>query len=164
MFKIGAQVSHPGHGACEITDICELNMTGESINYYKLAPYNSTETVYTPVTNATNIGIRGIVSKNEAQGLLHSLTEAEEQWQTDTMAKQKRYRSLFSENTVESLHEALSAMSAIIKRKSVKELGSVDKSMLETIQKKVMSELAIALDISVTEAISQAESLILQPQ
>jgi CarD family transcriptional regulator len=165
MFEINAQVSHPGHGACRVTDICELNLTGEAVTYYKLIPYHgASETVYIPVTNADKIGLRRLISKNQAHCLLHSLSGADEQWLSDSMAKQRRYRSLFANNTVENLHETLSAMSAIIKRQRQKELGSVDKAMLETIQNKAMSELALALDISVYDAIRQAEDLILQIQ
>lgn len=165
MFKIGTQVSHPGHGACEITDICELDLTGEKVKYYRLIPYHgSSEVMYVPVANATKIGMRCLVTKEEANSLLGALCHMEEQWLSDSMAKQKRYRSLFVDNTINSLQDTLSAMSAIVRRKRQKELGSVDKTMLENIQRKVMSELAVALDISLEDAIQKAEDLILQPQ
>ena len=42
-------------------------------------------------------------------------------------------------------------------------LGSTDKTMLENIQKKVLSEVAVALDISMSATIQRAEELVLQP-
>ena len=91
MFKTGAQVSHPGHGACTVLDKCTLNLTGEPIEYYKLLPYyGSAETVYTPVANAEKIGVRKLVTKDQARELLHTLGGTAEEWHSDTQKKQQR--------------------------------------------------------------------------
>ncbi len=164
MFNVDTQVSHPGLGACKITGIYELNLTGEKIQYYKLVPYHgASETMYIPTANADRIGVRKLVSKEGACFLMGSLNSAEEPWLSDSMAKQKRYRALFADNTEERMQEMMATMSALVKQKQKKELGSVDKTMLESIQKKLMSELAVALDISLKEAIQCAENLILHP-
>ncbi|MFV0412414.1 MAG: CarD family transcriptional regulator [Oscillospiraceae bacterium] len=165
MFEINAKVSHPEYGACKIIDICELNLTGKAMQYYRLEPYNSiSDTVYIPVETAEKIGLRHLISKKQALTLLNSLPDAEEEWSSDFSAKQKRYRTIFADNSVESLQETFSAMSAIIKWKNQKELRIKDKIMLENIQKKVMPELALVLDMTVSDVIHQAEKLILQAQ
>lgn len=165
MFQKNEQVSHPGLGACKVTDICDLDLTGQSVLYYKLVPFHGASgTVYVPVDNAEKVGLRAMISEEQANTLMNSLQDADEEWMSDALAKQRRYKALFNENTIENLFDSLSAMSAIIKRKREKELGSVDKSMLESIQNKVLSEVAMALNISLSDAIQQAENLILQPQ
>ena len=164
MYQVEDRVSHPGHGACEVADICELDLTGQMVLYYKLIPcVQNGASVYVPTANADMIGLRPLVTRAQAHSLMASLASADEKWHSDSMTKQKRYRSLFSSNTIESMQETLSVMSALIRRKEQKELGSMDKSMLENIQQKVFSELAQVLDISVGDAIQQAEELVLQP-
>lgn len=165
MFEIDTQVSHPGHGACMVTDICELNMTGETVQYYKLVPYSGAcETMYIPIASARKIGVRNLISKSEAYTLLSTLRDSDEPWIPDPMEKNRHYRALFADNSIENLRETLSTMGAIVRRKAQKELGSADKTMLENIQRKVMSELAAAMEISLADAIQQAERLILQAQ
>lgn len=166
MYRIDDKVSHPGHGACVVTEVCELDLTGRQVLYYKLIPCleGCGASVYVPVKNADAIGLRPLMTKGQANSLMDSLVGATETWLSDSQAKYKRYRSLFSDNTVEGLYETISVMGAIIRRKNQKELGSTDKSMLETIQKKLVSELATVLDISLTDVMRQAEELVLQPK
>ena len=161
MYCKNDKVSHPGHGACEISGICEQDFTGTKREYYRLVPFTeSGAVVYVPVGKADDIGLRALISETEANQLLDSLSGAEEQWLSDAMAKQHRYKALFSSNEKENLYEMMSAMGALVRRKMVKELGSVDKAMLSTIQHKVMSEIALAKGISFSAAIRQAEEII----
>lgn len=163
MYCAKDKISHPGHGACVILEVCDLDMTGEQIKYYKLAPcFDGGASVYVPVGNAKKIGLRPLMTKTQANSLMDSLAGADEEWLADSQAKHKRYRSIFSNNTIDGLYETLSVMSAIIKRKHQKELGSTDKTMLENIQKKVLSEVAVALDISMSATIQRAEDLVLR--
>lgn len=165
MYKVKDKVSHPEHGGCEVCDVCRLDFTGEVKTYYKLAPFvGAGASVYVPVDRADDIGVRPLISQDEANELLQSLSTVQEPWLADTVAKQRRYKALFEQNTVEGLYDTLSAMSAIVKRKLVKDLGSFDKSMLSAIQNKVLSEVALAKNISMEDAIEQAEEIILQAQ
>lgn len=163
MYYAEDKVSHPTHGACVILDVCDLNMTGEQITYYKLAPcFDKNASVFVPVDNATKIGLRPLMTKTQANSLMDSLAGTDEEWLHDVQAKRKRYRSTFADHTVAGLYDKLSVMSAIIKRKAQKVLGSGDKMMLENIQKKVLSEVAVVLDISMNATIQRAEELVLQ--
>lgn len=163
MFNANDKVSHPGYGACEVTDVCQMDMTGEQTLYYKLVPcLEDSTSVYIPVSKAETIGLRPLITETQAESLLHSLTSVADQWLPDAGARQKLYRSLFTNNTVENLFDAFSAMGTLIKRKQEKELGSVDKAMLENLRRKAVSEVAVATDKSLKQTIEQTEELVLQ--
>ncbi|MCF7954107.1 MAG: CarD family transcriptional regulator, partial [Spirochaetales bacterium] len=66
-YKIGQHVVYPLQGVGIIKDINEKKFKGNSILYYTIYLDISDMTVMIPVDNAQNIGIRPIVSANEAE-------------------------------------------------------------------------------------------------
>lgn len=163
MFNLNDKVSHPTHGACVIADICDQAVAGKNTRtYYKLIPLSGADTmVYVPVSNAENIGVRPLISRDEASKLFSTMACSDEEWLPHGAAKQKRYKALFSENSLENLSDSLSVIGAILKRKYTKELGPADKSILLSLENKVLSELAFVLNISFSEAVARAEDQVL---
>ena len=164
MYNLYDKISHPSHGLCEVAEICDrLNANNdEKTTYYKLIPQCGAETlIYVPADRAEMIGLRSLITKEEAHSLINSLSDSKEDWISNVSAKQKKYKSLFLTNTLENLLESLSFIGAIIRHNETKTLGLNDKNMLANLENKVMSELAFVLEITVAEAIQQAEDLIL---
>ncbi len=162
MFKKDDKVSHPGHGACKIKDICQQDFMGEKKDYYELVPMvDQNSTLYVPIDTAEEIGIRSIISKKEANTLLETLRNATEGWVAETNAKQRRFKELFAENTKEKMHESMTAMSALVRQSEERPLGNIDKNILRKIQEKTMSEIALAKGISLEAMLEKAEGLIL---
>lgn len=162
MYQTADLVSHPGHGACVVSDVCESNMTGEPVTYYKLTPcFDCEASVFVPVKNAAKIGLRPLMTRIQANSLMDSLSGCGTEWLSNAQAKQKRYRAAFENHTVEGLFETLSFMGSILRRKMQNKLGSTDKTMLENIQKKVLSEVAVVLGISMSATMQRAEDLVL---
>ena len=70
MLKVGDRISYPMHGAGTIAaiEVCEID--GEERTYYVLKlPFGSLK-VMIPVDNAENIGLRDIISEDEAMEVL----------------------------------------------------------------------------------------------
>lgn len=162
MFKAKDRVSHPGHGACEVKEICEREISGTTRSYYQLAPMVETgATVYVPVDSAEKVGLRSLINETEADALLASLRNTSVSWVQDAATKQKRFKSLFEQNGVQNLFETMKALCAIVRHQNEKTLGNADKEMLRTLQTKALSEIALAKGITMQAAIQQAEDIIL---
>lgn len=162
MYRTDETVSHPAYGACVIKDVLTRDFSGIEKEYYLLSPHiDPTAAVYVPVEKADLIGLRRLITEAEADHLLDFLGGAGEVLASDALAKQRRYKTLFDGNDKSGLFDFVSVMGALIKRRSQKELGSVDKSMLETIQNRVMSEIACAKNMPFSSAVHHAEAIVL---
>lgn len=165
MYNIYDKVSHPVHGICQIIEIYEnadVN-TNQSTEYYKLIPFSGTlSAIFVPVQKADEIGLRALITKQEAELLMDAIPEMDEEWILNISAKQKKYHSLFIENTLEKFHEGLSFLSTMIRQDKNNGLGIADKSMLVNLKNKLIPELAFVLDMSDDEVLHKTENLIFQ--
>lgn len=163
MYQSKDKVSHPGYGACHVIDVCDMDLTGEQRRYYKLVPCLEAGTsVYVPVESADDVGLRPLISESQARCLMDSLASSGERWLPEKTERQRHYRELFAKNNIENLFSAFSTMGALIRRRQEKELGSFDKSTLQALQRWAVSEVAVATDTPMKQAMQQAEDLILQ--
>lgn len=165
MYNIYDKVSHPVHGICQIVEIhkqADVNKN-QSTEYYKLIPFSGNlSAIYVPVQKADDIGLRPLITKQEAEGLMSAIPEMDEQWILNISAKQKKYHSLFIENTLEKFHEGLSFLSTMMRQDKNNGLGIADKSMLVNLKNKLIPELAFVLDVSDDEIMSATENLVFQ--
>jgi CarD family transcriptional regulator len=78
MFKIGDYVVNLKNGVCKIEDILNMNLSGESKEYYLLIPQNEQNAkVYIPV-DAADSRIRLTMDKEQAMALIKKMKEIEE--------------------------------------------------------------------------------------
>lgn len=161
-YNIGDKVSHPGHGACVVKDICEKEFGSTSATYYVLSSMVERQTaIYVPVSKAEKLGLRTLITEAEADELMDSLEQADVPWIADRSKRQKMFDTLYADNTMDSLQDSMTALSAIVQRRKEKPLGSNEKNVLNTIQNKTLSEIALAKGISLAAAIEKAEKRIL---
>lgn len=163
MYKIGDKVSHPGHGACTVVDICEQEFTGAKKSYYVLSALVDTGTsIYVPVDRAEGIGVRELISEREADDLLEALYDMEATgWIADRNKRQKHYETLFVDNSKTSLFDSITTLNTMICRNQEKPLGDLERGVMRSIQNKALSEIALAKGISLQHAIDEAENIIL---
>lgn len=161
-YQVGDKVSHPGHGACVVKGICDKEFGENVITYYELASVVENQTaIFVPVGRAEKLGLRRLITADEADLLLDALDRMEVTWITDRNQRQKEFESLFNDNEKSALLDSMSALCAIVSHRCEKPLGSYEKNMLQVIQNKALSEIALAKGISLDDAIARAESIIL---
>ena len=76
MFNIGDKIVYPMHGAGTIDAIEEKDILGEKQNYYIIKMPGEVK-VMVPISKADDVGVRGIIDKEEAGKVLQVL-EADE--------------------------------------------------------------------------------------
>ena len=74
-FQIDQQIVYPSQGVGKITEIFEKTFRGAPMMYYKIYIEASDMIVMVPVNKAEELGIRPIVSSDEAAAALQSLSD-----------------------------------------------------------------------------------------
>ena len=73
MYRVGDKVVHPMHGAGVIDSIVQRKVAGKLEDYYLLKLSVGSMTVMIPTGNTQEIGVRPIVSSQEAKELIRAM-------------------------------------------------------------------------------------------
>jgi len=77
VFKIGDMIAHPMHGAGIIESIDQKKINGITREYYVLKMPVGGMLVMIPVDNCDEIGVRPIITENEADEIIDSIGDIE---------------------------------------------------------------------------------------
>ena len=75
MFSIGDKISHPMHGAGVIADVVERLVDNKMQPFYMTSMICGSMTVLIPCNTCESIGVRYIISKDEAEELLKAIPD-----------------------------------------------------------------------------------------
>lgn len=161
-FQLNDQIAHPSDGACVVCDIFEKEVFDKQITYYSLAPSSDENlTLLVPVDSAEKIGLRSIVSEQEADEIIEWLENSCcAEWVSDHNLRFKHYKELFQNSSVEGLIALLSEMEVLLRKDAEKKLPNADKEVLRKIQKKAVSEIAMAKNSSFEEMLVDVQNAI----
>ena len=141
MFRKGDTVVHPQHGAAVIEELREREFQGERRTYLVLKMSHQDLTLLVPVESTKEVGLRGVVSKNEVKKVLAVLREEE-----TTMAANwsRRFK-----NNMEKLHSGdIFQVAEVVRNLSIRErakgLSAGEKRMLAQARRMLISELVFA--------------------
>lgn len=94
MFEVGEYVVYGSKGVCQITDITHIDISGADKErlYYVLAPLGDTNAkIYAP-TDHQKITMRKLITKEEADKLIHDLSEIEMLWIPNDKQREATYK------------------------------------------------------------------------
>ena len=161
MFEVGDRLVHPGAGACVVRDVSEKEMYELPAKlYYTLWPIQGRGTTWMiPVENAAKIGLRRVMSLQDADELLDNFSELTASWIADRTIRTKHYSQIFKDNTVSGMKDMLEALKMLMLREPLGKLPLDDKEMRRKLEIKVVSELAVAKQMeydSITQMMVEA--------
>ncbi|MDL2324255.1 hypothetical protein LJC61_03775 [Ruminococcaceae bacterium OttesenSCG-928-A16] len=161
-FKLNDQIAHPSDGACVVCAISEKEMFDKMELYYSLAPAaDQNMTLFVPVESAEQIGLRAIISEQEADALLSCVQQAEGgDWVSDHNLRFKRYKELFQNSTAQGLRDLLMEMAVMLRKDAEKKLPNADKEVLRKIEKKAISEIAMAKNVPFETALAKVQTVL----
>lgn len=141
MFQIGDKVVHPMHGAGVIDSIVEKKVSGEKKEYYLLSLSGGTMTVMIPTDNTKEIGVRPIISSNEASDVLSAMEVIEVDM---TQNWNRRYRENMTRLKSGDLLEVARVVKGLMLRENERGLSTGERKMLHTAKQILISELVLA--------------------
>ena len=148
-FSIGQQIVYPSQGVGKITDIYDQKIDGAMVPYYEIHIDVSDMDVLVPVEKASTVGIRAIVSAEEAKAALESLSDEIEPVTSDWKLRYQMNLDLLKKGSVTDI---ASIVRCLYHRSKVKELPIQERKLFDSARKLMEDELSFAMGISLKEA------------
>ena len=140
-YKIGDRVLYPMHGAGVIEAIEEKEILGEIHSYYVMRIPAGDMKVMIPMKNVDEIGVRDIISTQEARGVLERFrdhtSEEDANWN-------KRFRDNMAKLKSGDILEVLEVVKNLMYRDRKKGLSTGERKMLSNAKQILISELVLA--------------------
>ncbi len=141
MFSIGDLVVHPMHGAGVIDSIVQEKIAGVIQDYYVFKMPMGGLVLKIPVANSEAIGLRPIVSPEEAETLILTIPsleiEANNNWN-------KRYQENMRRLKSGDLYEVARVIRALMHRENRRGLSTGERKMLHNAKQIMISEIVLS--------------------
>ncbi len=147
-FSVNQKIVYPSQGVGKITEIFEKQFRGEMILYYKIYLEVSDMYAMVPVDKASSLGIRSIVSAEEAQKALDMIGEEFEPPTSDWKARYQMNMELLKKG---SINDIASIVRCLYHRSKVKELPILERKLYDNAKKLLIDEIADAIGVSANE-------------
>ena len=141
MHQIGDKVVHPMHGAGVIDSIVQKKVAGQLQDYYLLKLSVGSMTVMIPTGNTQEIGVRPVVSDQEAENLISAMEHIEVDM---TQNWNRRYRENMVRLKSGDLLEVARVVKGLLLREEQRGLSNGERKMLHTAKQILISELVLA--------------------
>ena len=148
MFVIGDYIVHPMHGAGMIQSIISKRIDGDDRDYYVLKLPVGDMLVLIPVIGCESIGVRPIVSREDALGVLAAFPEIDTQM---TQNWNKRYRENMLKIKSGNLYDVATVVKSLMNRELERGLSTGERKMLHSAKQIFVSELVVSLNKSYEE-------------
>ena len=147
-FKVDQKIVYPSQGVGKIVEIKERKFKDEMILYYVIYLEVSDMTVLVPVKRCDELGIRAIVSPEEAQKALDMIGEEFEPVTTDWKLRYQMNLELLKKGSVQDI---ATIVRCLYHRSKIKELPILERKLYDSAKKLLEDEISFALSKSPKE-------------
>ena len=154
MFRIGDKIVHPMHGAGVVDEIVQRKVNGVVRDYYTLKLPIVGMLVMIPTDHCEQIGVRAILSGDEAEKVLDQITDVQVEMQSNW---NHRYRENMERLKSGDLLEVAKVVKGLVLRENRRGLSNGERKMLHSAKQILVSEIGLAKSISYQEAEDRLE-------
>jgi CarD family transcriptional regulator len=147
-FKKSQHVVYPLQGVGKIQNIEEREFKGENVLYYIIYLDVSDMTVMVPASKAEDLGIRAIVSKEEAEAALNFIAEEYDPAPTDWKLRYQMNLDLLKQGSVVDIAKVVRTL---YHRSKIKELPILERKLFDSALKLLVDEISFALNLGKDE-------------
>ncbi len=148
-FKVGDKVVYPAHGVAEVVSIEKRDIGGDLQMFYMLKIMENGMRVMVPMTNVDQVGMREIVSSDEADKVFDVLKKREKMMESTTW--NRRHREYMDKIKTGSVFEVAKVLRDLYVLKGDKELSFGERKMLDTARSLLVREISISKGITQEE-------------
>ncbi|MES3037183.1 MAG: CarD family transcriptional regulator [Bdellovibrionota bacterium] len=142
VFKVGDNAVYPGHGVGRVLAIETKEILGGAHSFYCVQIVESGMKIMIPKNNVASVGLRPIISKEEAQKVISILKEKDVK--IDNQTWNRRYREYMEKIKTGSVFEIAAVLRDLFLLKVDKELSFGERKMLDTARTLLLKELELA--------------------
>lgn len=143
MYEINQKIVYPSQGVGRITDITEKKFKDKLLKYYVIYLEVSDMTIMVPVEKVADLGIRAIVSEEEALKALDLISEEFEPIPSDWKLRYQMNLDLLKKGTV---NDIASIVRSLYHRSKIKELPILERKLYDSAKKLLEDEISFALN------------------
>ena len=154
-FKVNQKIVYPSQGVGKIVEIKEKKFNDKKLLYYVMYLEVSDMTIMVPVNRCEELGIRAIVSADEAQKALQVIGEDFEPITSDWKLRYQMNLDLLKKGTISDI---AMIVRSLYHRSKVKELPILERKLYDSAKKLLEDEICFALEKDSAEV----EALILE--
>ena len=141
-FSVDQKVVYPSQGVGHVIEIFEKQFKDTLIPYYKIYIEASDMVVMVPVEKADDLGIRQIVTAEEAQQALNLLSDDFEPITSDWKLRYQMNLELLKKGTIKDI---ATIVRCLYNRSKVKELPILERKLYDSAKKLLEDEISFAL-------------------
>jgi CarD family transcriptional regulator len=145
-FKVGDHAVYPGHGVGKIHSIESKEILGTIHTFYSVMILETGMKIMIPATNIKSVGLRPLISREEAQKVVEILKD--KNVKIDTQTWNRRYRDYMEKIKTGSVFEIAEVLRDLYVLKVDKELSFGEKKMLDTAKNLLLKELNLAPEVA----------------
>ena len=144
-FKVGDHAVYPGHGVGRIDKIEVKEILNSKHEFYSVVILETGMKVMIPAANIKSVGLRPLISKEEAINVVNILKN--KNVKVDTQTWNRRFREYMDKIKTGSVIEIAGVLRDLYVLKVDKDLSAGEKKMLETAKALLLKELNLAPDV-----------------
>ncbi len=148
MYKVDDLVVYPAQGVGRINRIDTKTIGGTSCDIYIVAIQSSNITLMVPVKNASNVGLRQLVDKEKAAGILNSLKNNQQTTVSVGQNWNRRFRKYSDKMKSSDLCVVADVLRELLMLGRDKELSYGERRLQEQAMNLVAGEISQVLGIS----------------
>jgi CarD family transcriptional regulator len=148
-FKVGDKAVYPAHGVAEVIAIERKEISGHEMTFYVLKILDNGMKVMIPTSNVKAVGMREIISPDEADEVFKILRKKEKVVESTTW--NRRYREYMEKIKTGSVFEVAKVLRDLYLLKGDKDLSFGERKMLDTARSLLVKEISIAKGMSEEE-------------
>jgi len=156
LYEVGDIVIYPLYGTATIKKIIKKKVKGEFLEFYVLEIPKEKLTIKIPIVTAKEIGLREIISSEEAEEVLKILLKKRK------LKVSKNWNRRFKRNIEKLKRNDVIDLAEVVRNLSLRQrdsgLSVGEKRMLEKARGMLVSEISYAQDINEEEALAKVES------
>ncbi|MCB0342468.1 MAG: CarD family transcriptional regulator [Pseudobdellovibrionaceae bacterium] len=141
-FSVGDNAVYPGHGVGQVKAIETKEILGSKQTFYSIEIIETGMKIMVPKNNVASVGLRPIISNEEADKVIAILKETEVK--VDNQTWNRRYREYMEKIKTGSVYEIAEVLRDLYLLKVDKELSFGERRMLDTARTLLLRELSLA--------------------
>ena len=157
-FKVGDKAVYPGHGVAEVVAIDRKTISGQQEQtFYILRILDNGMKIMIPTSNVKTVGMREIISPDEADEVFRILRKKEKVVESTTW--NRRYREYMEKIRTGSVYEVAKVLRDLYLLKGDKDLSFGERKMLDTARSLLVKEISIAKTMSEDEVETEFKTI-----
>ena len=129
-FKVGDKAVYPAQGVAEVINIEEKDIAGTRQRFYVLRILDTDRKIMVPVSNASAVGLRQVISEKEIREIFDILRERTIAFDNQTW--NRRYRGFMDKIKTGSIYDVAEVLRDLYRLKTDKQLSFGERRMLDT--------------------------------